>query len=190
MNFLFIHPLGEDIHIHIIGDNPEQYSLSKHGDIAEDFPLFLNNIVWHHTIDEIWCIHGPGPFTLMRIITLSVNTLAFVKNIPLKSCHFFDIIQWDAILEINREEYLIRKDWKIHEISQNTLEPWEYHGYVARKDFTENQRYIEYIEDLDYISAVFWMIEPTHRISPTYFKPPHITWSKKNTSHSSEKTSH
>jgi hypothetical protein len=54
---------------------------------------------------------GPGPFTLMRVVTLAINALAYTRAIRVKSCHFFDLISSpnQPIIEANPREYLIRE---------------------------------------------------------------------------------
>lgn len=71
---------------------------------STDFPKLIVELVDIYNIREIWCVTGPGPFTLMRIITLSINALAYTRNIKLKSCHFFELIQIKniPIIEANK----------------------------------------------------------------------------------------
>lgn len=90
-----------------------------------NFPKFLVDIVDEYNIHEIWCVTGPGPFTLMRIITLSINALTYTRDIRLKSCHFFDLIQNSntPIIEANSREYLIRENNKTIHIKKDDLSP-------------------------------------------------------------------
>lgn len=46
----------------------------------------------------------------MRIVTLAINSIAYVENITLKSCNFFDLVSQDhtPIIEANAREFLIR----------------------------------------------------------------------------------
>ncbi len=76
----------------------------------------LVDIVDMYSIDEIWCPRGPGPFTLMRVVTLSINALRYTKNLTTKSCHFFDLIDTEhmPIIEANAKECLIIEDGIIH----------------------------------------------------------------------------
>ncbi len=60
-------------------------------------------------------MNGPGSFTAMRIITLTINTLSFVHHIPLYSIDYFQmgiLSGWTfpILLRANRGEYLIQKD--------------------------------------------------------------------------------
>jgi tRNA A37 threonylcarbamoyladenosine modification protein TsaB len=60
-------------------------------------------------------VNGPGSFTAMRIITLTINTLSFVHHIPLYSIDYFTqgtLSSWThpIILRANRGEYLI--EWE------------------------------------------------------------------------------
>lgn len=72
----------------------------------------LVDIVDMYFIEEIWCVSGPGPFTLMRVVTLSINALRYTRSLTTKSCHFFDLIDPEniAIIEANPKECLIEED--------------------------------------------------------------------------------
>ncbi len=59
-------------------------------------------------------VNGPGSFTAMRIITLTVNTLSFVHHIPLYGIDYFTLSElsmsgYPILLRANRGEYLIQK---------------------------------------------------------------------------------
>ncbi len=60
----------------------------------------------------------------------------------------------------------------------------DYVGYGEKNDFTDGQNFIEYTYNFTEISSVFASKEREEKLSPIYLKDPHITWSKKNTSHS------
>lgn len=83
--FLFVNPLLNDITISLI-DNAVLMKkiVIPHGDDFSSFPKTIINIIEEETIEEIWCICGPGSFTRMRIITLVLNTLHLSKNIVVK----------------------------------------------------------------------------------------------------------
>gem|GEM_PF-6865401 len=42
-------------------------------------------------LDGIVVVNGPGSFTAMRIVTLTLNTLAFVHKTPLYGLDFFNL---------------------------------------------------------------------------------------------------
>ena len=83
----------------------------------------LVDIVDEYEIDEIWCVTGPGPFTLMRVVTLAINAISYTRLITVKSCHFFDLIMSGnrAIIEANPREYLIRSDSEVVSIAKALL---------------------------------------------------------------------
>jgi hypothetical protein len=83
----------------------------------------LVDIVDEYAIIEIWCVTGPGPFTLMRVVTLAINALTYTRNITVKSCHFFDLIGEEnhPIIEPNPREYLIRDAGEVISISKDLL---------------------------------------------------------------------
>jgi hypothetical protein len=193
MKILFINPLGQKINIYIYEQTipVSVFSIEKTFDIATTLPKTLVDIVEHEDIKEIWCINWPGPFTLMRTISLIINSIKLSKGISIKSWHFFDIIdshEWKPLLQMNEKEYLV---WE----KGNILNPSEipediYVGYVWsfwEFHFTWSQSFIEYKEDMKYIYHIFSQKEKESHITPLYFKPPHITspWlSKKNIFHS------
>lgn len=60
-------------------------------------------------------MNGPGSFTAMRIITLTINTLSFVHHTPLYSMDYFTLGElsgwgYPILLRANRGEYLIQKN--------------------------------------------------------------------------------
>lgn len=185
--FLFINPLQSDITLSLLESDMLIKKISiPYGDDFLLFPKAISDITESENIEEIWCICGPGPFTRMRIVTLALNTFWLSKNIKLKWCHFFDLIDtWIPILEINKTECLIQDiTWNSILINKNDIPQWSYIGYISKNDFTDTKVFIEYKEDYEKISTLFWEIEEQKWLSPIYYKNPHITCSKKNTSHS------
>lgn len=180
-NILYINPLLEEITFYVF-KNEEIFieNLAININTAATFPKKIVDLVDLYNIQEIWCITGPGPFTLMRIITLAINSLKYTKNIILKSCNFFDIVnhEYIPIIEANSKEYIIKRNNEINIVEKESLEKWKYIGIISEKISTEGIKYIQYEEDINFIKNFFskklWEI----RIYPIYFKPPHITWSK------------
>ena len=185
-SILYINPLAPSQNISILSETDstvlETIDFAKH-DIASTLPKILGNLYKKYTIKEIWCITWPGPFTLMRVVCLAVNALTFGENITVKGCHLFTLIPVakNAILELNKDEYLIRIWGKQEEIKKGELKDGTYTGYSTTKDFTEGQTFIEYNEDIEVIRSIFEQLPSVPRLSPLYFKPPKITWSKKST---------
>jgi hypothetical protein len=184
---LFINPISETIRIFVleIGEVVEvrhTSTIPKWNDYDE-FLETINDIFLRHNIDSIWCVIWPWTFTRMRIVTLTLNTFSLVKNIELKACHFFDIVQGaNPILQANDREYIL--------LTENCPElkgPWDiesdtiYTGYATKNDFTDTKNFIEYSEDIQYITKIFQSLPRVERLAPVYLKEPHITWSKKNT---------
>ena len=98
-------------------------TLTKNLDTASTFPKLLVDIVDEYQIDTIWCVVGPGPFTLMRVVTLAINAISYTRPISVKSCHFFDLITSgnQAIIEANPREYLIRSVSEVISIAKALL---------------------------------------------------------------------
>ena len=177
-NILYINPLTVHITFLILWSTEiTKKTLTKNMETSINFPKFLVDIVDEYNIHEIWCVTGPGPFTLMRIITLSINALTYTRDIRLKSCHFFDLIQNNntPIIEANSREYLIRENNKTIHIKKDDLSHWCYEGIFSEILSTENIKYIQYKEDQYNIDSAFSKKTTINHISPIYFKPPHIT---------------
>jgi hypothetical protein len=191
--FLSINPLLPEISFIVINGDTivEQSTLSKNLDTASTFPRHLVDILNRHSIDEIWCITGPGPFTLMRIVTLACNAVHLARWTLLKWCHLFDMIdaRYTPIIEANPRECIIRIDGEDRLITRDDIPNWAYMWLLEAKDFTEEKTFIQYTEDIHTIRKVFENKEYIQNLSPLYFKAPHITWSSKKISLSSETAS-
>jgi tRNA A37 threonylcarbamoyladenosine modification protein TsaB len=79
--FLSINPLLPEISCIVIDGDAiiEQSTLTKNLETASTFPRHIIDIMNRHTIDEIWCVTGPGPFTMMRIVTLTCNAIGLAR---------------------------------------------------------------------------------------------------------------
>lgn len=177
-NALYINPLWESITFMVFSNaDIITNTLPKNMETSNTFPKLLVELVDIYNIREIWCITGPGPFTLMRIITLSINALTYTRNIKIKSCHFFDLIQNKniPIIEANNGEYLIRQNDKTILIKKNELKEWSYEGIFSENLSTQNIKYIQYRENQSNIDSIFSTKNPVDPIYPIYLKPPHIT---------------
>lgn len=181
MATLYINPLTPDIHFLILKwEETITRTLMKNLDTASTFPKMLVAIVDEYAITDIWCVTGPGPFTLMRVVTLAINAIAYTRTIRVKSCHFFDLImnEYTPIIEANPREYLIRRHDEIITITKELIPPWVYGGIFSDIISTEGTKFIQYKEDTIRIMDIFRTRQTENRISPIYFKPPHITWPK------------
>ncbi len=121
---LYINPLLPEIHFLIFQENATIIkTLPKNRDTALDFPKMLVDLVDIYKINEIFCVTGPGPFTLMRVVTLAINALSYTRNIRIKSCNFFDLITSDAIgiIEANPREYIIKESDTLISIQKEYL---------------------------------------------------------------------
>jgi len=191
--FLSINPLLPEISFIVIDGDVivERSTLTKNFDTASTFPRHVVDIMNRYTIDEIWCITGPGPFTLMRIVTLTCNAIGLARWTKLKWCHFFDILdkKYTPIIEANPRECIIRQDGIDSLIPRTDIADWTYIWLLETKDFTEGKTFVQYTEDITEIQKVFLTQEYSTNLSPLYFKAPHITCSNKKTSPSSETVS-
>jgi hypothetical protein len=182
---LFINPISKNITLALLEDwiQKEVINIIK-GDDFSTFPDKVVEIVDLYNITEIWCLCGPGAFTRMRIVTLTLNTLVISRRIYLKWCHFFDIITdgRSPILRANDTEYIIGRAHEYNLIEKDFIPSGSYSWYADQNDFTEDKVWIQYNEDYAEITRIFENIESSSRLSPIYLKDPHITWSKKNIS--------
>lgn len=75
-NILYINPLLEEINFIIsVREDVIKKTLPKNLETASTFPKMLVDLVDLYNINDIYCIVGPGPFTLMRVITLAINAI-------------------------------------------------------------------------------------------------------------------
>jgi tRNA A37 threonylcarbamoyladenosine modification protein TsaB len=73
---------------------------------------YITDIVDTYRIERICSIVGPGPFTLLRILTLTLGGISLVRGIPLVSISWWDIprlcsIPGPYILQANVGEYVV-----------------------------------------------------------------------------------
>jgi hypothetical protein len=188
--FLSINPLLPEISFIVIdgGIVVEKSSLTKNLDTASTLPRHIVDIMNRHVIDEIWCVTGPGPFTLMRIVTLTCNSIRLARWTKLKWWHLFDILDtnYTPIIEANPRECIIRQDDTDRLIPRADIPDWSYTWLLGSWEFTEGKTFIQYKEDVPAIQKAFQNKEHIENLSPIYFKAPHITCSKKKTYPSSE----
>ncbi len=95
---------------------------------ASTFPKIIVDLVDQYNINEIFCITGPGPFTLMRVITLAINAITYTRNIQLKSCHFFELIKSSniPIIEANTKEFIIKNENEIINVDKELITKGNY----------------------------------------------------------------
>lgn len=127
----------------------------------------------------------------MRIVSLTLSTLILSYEVRVKGCHFFELIHdTTGILRANGNEYIVaQKNQSSNLIPKEDLPSGIYCGYGEKNDFTDDKVFIEYREDWGEVARIFSSLEYLDQVTPIYLKEPHITWSKKNTSRSSERTS-
>lgn len=185
----YINPLEEEIICDVIdianGSLIARHTLPKIGKDFETIPEFFVKIKNKYFPSEIWCITGPGPFTLMRVITLSLNGIAFLQRIKLRWSHLFDLLsasdpQRVPIIQANAQEYMIRRskeDWdELFNIW--SLPPLSY-IWVQESPIWYN--YLQAMITTKQICEFFTHQNDEIRLTPLYIKPPKITipvWKK------------
>ena len=152
-------------------------------EFAENFPKILSKFVEEKNIREIWVINGPGTFTKMRVIILTINTIkiSFPETI-LKSVHFFDFFKdlpEKPLIEINAKEFLTNNDQN-GEIfyDKNSLPDSDYIGYSTTK-LRQTSTFKNFVDQWNEIEKIFKSKKSEKFLTPNYIKPPHITHAKK-----------
>ncbi len=162
-------------------------------EFAENFPKILSKKFLENSYEEIWFFSWPGPFTKMRIISLTINTIKFsYPNIIIRSCHFFEYFKNSPktpLLEANAKEFLYL--WQNNEevfCEKNNLPIWEYTWIIdtTSTNFDKFRQFIQWTSTYEAfvnnpveIEKFFKKISPTNLAQPIYIKPPHITYANK-----------
>ncbi len=127
-------------------------------------------------------VNGPGSFTAMRIITLTVNTLSFVHHTPLYSLDYFalselSMIGYPILLRANRWEYLLqrKKNHSPELIAIADIPAGAYFWIGDTNDFTNDTISIQSNLRYDVFCRNFQLANPVQRIEPYYIKKPNIT---------------
>lgn len=144
--------------------------------------FLAKNHMEYHDLKGVIVVNGPGSFTAMRIVTLTVNTLSFVHHIPLYELDYFTLSElskrdYPVLLRANRGEYLLQKKKtsspKLVAISD--IPPGEYFGTGDVNDFTNGNISIQSSLRYDVFCRNFQSENPVQRIEPLYIKKPNIT---------------
>lgn len=143
--------------------------------------LTKNNLEFQ---DLSWAIvvNGPGSFTAMRIITLTINTLSFAHHTPLYSVDYFTLSElsrrgYPVLLRANRGEYLIqrKKNTDPQLVTILDIPPWDYFWTGDINDFTNGTISIQSSLRYDVFCRNFQSENPIERIEPIYIKKPNIS---------------
>lgn len=152
-------------------------------EFAENFPKILSKFVEEKNIREIWIINGPGTFTKMRVIILTINTIKIsFPEIIVKSVHFFDFFKdlpEKPLIEINSKEFLTNDDQN-GEIfyDKNSLPDSDYIGY-STTELRQTSTFKNFVDQWNKIEKIFESKKSENFLTPNYIKPPHITHAKK-----------
>lgn len=119
----------------------------------------------------------------MRIITLTVNTLAFVHKTPLFALDFFRLLSlserdFPMCVKANRGEYLVRysSEHNPEIVAIADMSDGHYFGIGDENDFENRQISIEYgVDYARFIRNYEFPSSPLSRIDPIYIKKPNIT---------------
>lgn len=194
---LFIQPIGKQIDVYIEPTPGWILSHFSFETLGNEFELFLdslliglknNNISWDD-ISKIGIVSGPGSFTAMRVITLTLNTLAFTfPHITLVPFHFFEVLALSGLhgpycIKANRWQYCCRNIIGDSDILHDIIDvpSGHYYWHGDENDFEDRRVSIEYTLRIENIFAHMNESEWKKRIDPLYIKKPNITTPKPRT---------
>ncbi|HBB27444.1 TPA: hypothetical protein DCZ36_03035 [Candidatus Gracilibacteria bacterium] len=140
------------------------------------------NKMEYEDLKGVVIVNGPGSFTAMRIITLTINTLSFVHPVPLYGIDYFTLSElsmsgYPLLLRANRGEYLVqkKKNTQARLIAIPDIPPGEYFGMGDINDFTSASISIQSNLRYDVFCRNFQSENPVQRIEPIYIKKPNIS---------------
>lgn len=149
----------------------------------ESLLLFLErNSLEYKDLEGVVTVNGPGSFTAMRIITLTLNTLSLVHKVPLYSIDSFalgELSGWrhPILIRANRGEYLLQEyiDSSPKLVAIPDLPSGSYFGFGEENDFANQDISIESTLDYESICRNITLANPVERMEPLYIKKPNIT---------------
>ncbi len=133
-------------------------------------------------LEGIACVRGPAGFTGIRVVTLTLGTLAFAARIPLFELDYAELHAlggWNGgvLVRANRDEVAhcpgMGKPFEI--VRKDSLPPGKYRGSVDESDFAGGAISVE--SETDYARAVrsLDLSKPLRKIEPFYVKKPNVT---------------
>jgi tRNA A37 threonylcarbamoyladenosine modification protein TsaB len=142
----------------------------------------VKNSLTFSDLHGIVVVNGPGGFTAMRIVTLMVNTIAFVHKIPLYALDFFKLamlggLDYPMLIKANKGEYLLKKSKNDLPsiVSIDTISEGRYSGLGDTNDFTNKKILIQSEINYNLVIQMLSFDKSQERIEPLYIKKPNIT---------------
>lgn len=189
MNYLFIDTISDIWKLMIFNENKKIISFKNIEIKWSEYSSLLNEIINYldecglnlDNISWIITINWPGWFTWTRILALILNTINYVKKIPLESINFWEYVilcwwEYPILIKANRWEYLLKenKNTEPKLIKNEEIKEWEYF-WIWDLDFDKTK--IKIKSQLD-ISKFIENYNPSYnnkKIEPYYIKKPNIT---------------
>ena len=181
MYSLFIDTHSETIKIILFKDgkilsNKEKTSNMHHS--VYTMPMIdeiLNeNHISTNELDEIFVVNGPGSFTGVRIGVTIAKTLAYLRNIPIKS---ISTLEMKAIF-VNSDKKIVLEDEKngkyigIFDKDNNLIE-YKYLKNSEYEEYKDNNDII-IVDNIDYEKVYEYLknkeVENPHGVNPLYIK--------------------
>lgn len=133
-------------------------------------------------LEGVVCVRGPAGFTGIRVVSLTLGTLAFSADVPLFGIDYAELqaaAGWKGgvLVRANRDEYAYSASSGagFSVVKKSEIPDGEYRGIAQDIDF--DGRAVSVKSETDYPTAVraLDLSTPARRIEPFYVKKPHIT---------------
>lgn len=137
------------------------------------------NSLTYFDLQNIVVVNGPGSFTWVRTIVLTINTIAFVTNTKLTSCSYFELFKDYPIIKNSskRDSFFKKnKNSEIEIILNEELENYILKNKIEKIYWEWDIKNVEIIENIDYSDIIenIKLDKKTKKIEALYIKKPNI----------------
>ncbi len=190
--YLLVDPVNSPAAFVVFDSDRSVVSLTRTDLSGQEFERFLdaaegacrNSGTALSALDGIVCVRGPAGFTGIRVVSLTLSTLALANGTPLFELDAFELralagSKFPVVFRANRDEYAFSpapgSEFSI--VRKTDLAPGEYSGIGLESDFEGRGVRIESSVDYGRAVARIDLSRPVGKIEPLYLKKPHITQS-------------
>lgn len=157
---------------------------------GKEFERFLSKItetcaaegIAPKDLEGILCVRGPAGFTGIRVVTLTLGTLAFAAGVPLYGIDYAELqalAGWKGgtLVRANRDEcaYSPAAGAGFSVVKKSDVPDGTYRGIIDESDFAGRAVSVESRTDYAKAVAAADLSSPARRVEPFYLKKPHIT---------------